>query len=222
MDDRYSVVIPAYNGASFIAAAIDSLLRQSAPPYRIVVVDDGSTDDTAKIVREFDNGVQLLSQENAGPGAATTVGLAVVDTPFTGFLDADDLWLENKASLQLQRLLENPGIDGVFARGAVSRTGLPPFSNLPTQPIWGRPSLMVRTDRARTVGPMIDQPGRRGEMIDWINRARDMGLRLEMMDHVLVVRRIHENSLTYRRGAQDAGYLSVVKTALDRRRGIKS
>lgn len=221
MDDRYSVVIPAFNSACFIAAAIDSVLRQRPRPYRIIVVDDGSTDDTAEIALGFSDRVQLLSQNNAGPGAATTAGLGVVDTPFTGFLDADDLWLENKASLQLQRLRDNSEVDGVFARGAVSRTGQPPFSDLPTQPIWGRPSLMIRTERARSVGPVIDQLGRRGEMIDWINRARDMGLRLEMMDHVLVVRRIHENSLTYRRGEQDAAYLSVIKAALDRRRAVK-
>lgn len=218
MDDRYSVVVPAFNSAAFVGAAIDSLLRQSLRPHRIIVVDDGSTDETAKAVRGFGERAHLVSQDNTGPGAATTNGMALVDTPFTAFLDADDLWMENKASSQLSRLQADASLDGLFTQGALSRTGQPPFSGLPTQPIWGRSSLMIRTGRARSVGRIVDQPGQRGDMIDWIARARDIGLRLEMMDAVLVVRRVHEGSLTYHRGAKDTGYLAVVKAALDRRR----
>ncbi len=218
MDNRYSVVVPAFNCAPFVGAAIDSLLRQSLQPHRIIVVDDGSTDETARVVRGFGELAQLVSQDNAGPGAATTNGMALVDTPFTAFLDADDLWMETKASSQLSRLQADASLDGLFAQGAVSRTGRPPFSGLPIQPIWGRSSLMIRTSRTRSVGRIVDQPGRRGEMIDWIARAREIGLSLEMMDAVLVVRRVHESSLTHYRGAKDAGYLAVAKAALDRRR----
>jgi glycosyltransferase involved in cell wall biosynthesis len=218
MLDPYSVVIPAFNSAAYVGAAIRSLLQQTCPPRRIIVIDDGSTDETAAAVQRFGESVQLLSQDNAGPGAATTRGLALVDTPFTAFVDADDLWMENKAALQLSRLQADLELDGLFSHGVLSRTGEPPFSGLPIKPIWTRSSLMVRTDRARSVGPMVDQPGYRGEMIDWIARARGMGLRFDLMEDALVVRRVHEASLTYHRGKGDLGYLAVAKAALDRRR----
>jgi len=218
MTDRYSVIIPVFNGAAYIGAAIHSLLGQTVPPQRIIVIDDGSTDETASMVRGLDGCVELLSQDNAGPGAAATRGMMLVDTPFMAFVDADDLWMENKAALQLSRLEADSGLDGLFTHGVVSRTVQPPFSGSPIKPNWGRSSLMVRTASAHRVGPMVDQPGRRGETIDWIDRARTMGLRFEMMTDALLVRRVHEGSLTYYRGSRDSGYLAVAKAALDRRR----
>jgi glycosyltransferase involved in cell wall biosynthesis len=218
MDDSYTVVVPVFNGAAYIGAAIRSVLSQTIPPHRIIVIDDGSTDQTAAEARRCSEGVEVISQSNAGPGAASTRGMMLVETPFMAFIDADDLWMEDKAAQQLRRLAAEPTLDGVFAHAAISRTGRPPFAGLPIAPIWGRPSLMVRTDSARRIGPVVDQPGRRGEMIDWIARGRTMGLRFEMMNEALMVRRVHASSLTFRRGANDAGYLAVAKAALDRRR----
>jgi glycosyltransferase involved in cell wall biosynthesis len=218
MIDRYSVIIPAFNSAAYIGAAIRSLLCQTLPPHRIIVINDGSTDDTQAVVRSFGERVELLSQSNAGPGAATTRGMALVDTPLMAFVDADDLWVESKAALQVARLQGEVELDGLFAQFVLSRTGEPPFSGLPIRPGWTRSTLMVRTRRALSVGPMIDVPGHRGEAIDWISRARHIGLRLEMMQETLVIRRVHEDSLTYYRGAKDSGYLAVAKAALDRRR----
>jgi glycosyltransferase involved in cell wall biosynthesis len=218
MDDGYMVVVPVFNGAAFVGAAIRSILSQTIPPHRIIVIDDGSTDRTAAEARRCGEGVEVISQNNAGPGAACTRGMDLVDAPFMAFLDADDIWLADKAAAQLARLRADTGLDGLFTHCFVSRSVQPPFPGLPTQPCWGRSAFVVRTERARAVGPMIDQPGRRGEMIDWIARARTMGLRFEMMAEALMVRRVHENSLTFRRGANDAGYLAVAKAALDRRR----
>jgi len=218
MTDRYSVVIPAFNSAAYIGAAIGSLLRQSLPPQRVIVVNDGSTDDTAAVVDAIGGCVELVSQENAGPGAATTRGMALVDTPIMAFVDADDLWLDNKAALQLSRLEREGELDGLFTHFVLSRTGEEPYQGLPVRPGWSRTTLMVRTERALSVGPMVDAPGRHGEAVDWIARARHIGLRFEMMQEVLAVRRVHEGSLTYRRSAGDAGYLAVAKAALDRRR----
>jgi glycosyltransferase involved in cell wall biosynthesis len=193
-------------------------MAQTHPPDRIIVIDDGSTDDTASVARAIGASVDVLSQANAGPGAACTRGMDLVDTPLMAFLDADDLWLADKAAAQLAGLGADTGLDGLFTHCFVFRSVQPPFPVSPPQPCWGRSAFMVRTERARAVGPMIDQPGRRGEMIDWIARARAMGLRFEMMDEALMVRRVHENSLTFFRGANDAGYLAVAKAALDRRR----
>lgn len=90
-----TVIIPAYNMAPWIQDTLDSVARQTAPDFRCVVVDDGSTDATAAIVRRMaaaDPRFTLLSQENAGVCAARNAGLAAVETPFVAMLDADDLW----------------------------------------------------------------------------------------------------------------------------------
>ena len=82
--------------------------------------------------------------------------------------------------------------------------------------------MMIRTDAARKIGPMIDPPGGRGDMIDWIARGRDLGLRLELLPDVLAMRRILPGSLSYGRNPQkDRGYLHTVKRALERKRKIE-
>jgi glycosyltransferase involved in cell wall biosynthesis len=213
----YSVVIPAYNAAATIAAGIASLQQQTVLPREIIVVDDGSTDDTAAVAASLGPGVRVVRQPNRGPGAAMTHGLELVATPLVGFLDADDVWLPHKAAVQLEWLSREPGLDGVFAlssfftehpsdRAADSAEGL------------GRTYLMIRTERARLVGPVVDPPGRRGEMIDWIARARELNLVFKTIPEVLALRRMRPGSLSAARGSADRGYVHVVKSALDRRR----
>src|SRR5262249_3603502 len=92
----YSVVIPACNAAPTIAATIGSLLVQGVPAQEIFVVNDGSTDGTARIAASCAANVIVLEQPNLGPGAATTAGFRRVAAPFVATLDADDLWLPHK------------------------------------------------------------------------------------------------------------------------------
>ena len=93
-----SVIIPAFNSARFIGAAIDSVLQQTCPPNEIIVVDDGSTDQTPDITRAFP--VKYLHQENAGPSAARNRGIQESSSELVAFLDADDVWLGHKLAVQ--------------------------------------------------------------------------------------------------------------------------
>lgn len=99
MSHSVAAVIPAYNVAAFICDTLDSVARQERLPEQIVVVDDGSTDDTAQRVRDWsrDRGiaVELLVQENRGPGAARNAGILRAEADLIAFLDADDVWLPN-------------------------------------------------------------------------------------------------------------------------------
>src|SRR5690606_32260372 len=122
MVDAYAVVIPAWNAADTIVEAITSLLSQDVPPTEVFVVDDGSTDDTARVVATCqDTRVHLLRQSSRGPGAATNHGLTRVTAPNVAFLDADDVWLPGKAALQLQYLSDHPEVSGVCAWGRTFR-----------------------------------------------------------------------------------------------------
>src|ERR1700675_4589185 len=94
-----SVVIPVYNGAATISRAIESALSQTVPPLEVVVVDDGSQDDTAAVANRFP--VKFVSQANAGPAAARNRGAWISKGQWIAFLDADDSWLPHKTERQL-------------------------------------------------------------------------------------------------------------------------
>jgi glycosyltransferase involved in cell wall biosynthesis len=217
----YSALIPAFDAAATIAAAIESMLRQTMPPDEIVVVDDGSGDATGEIAKACDPRVTVLRQENRGPGAATNLAIEKTKWPIIASLDADDIWLPGKMEAQLRHLSEHPGTHAVFThlrtfREDGLRAGVDAVS-----PGWSRTTMVIRREAAAAIGSFIDLPGSgRGEMIDWLARARHLGLRLDMLDEVHALRRIRPGSLSYGRDAEkDKGYARAAWLALRRRKG---
>jgi len=105
-----SVVVPAYNAAPFIGAALDSALAQTYRPIEILVADDGSTDATAEVVKGYGPPVRYLREENKGPAGARNLGLRHAQGEFIAFLDADDLWHPRKLELQVPQLLKRPTV----------------------------------------------------------------------------------------------------------------
>lgn len=89
---RVSVIIPVYNGADTVARAIQSVLAQDYSLYELIIVDDGSTDSTADVVRGFGSGIKYIRQENRGPAAARNTGANIAHGEYLAFLDADDQW----------------------------------------------------------------------------------------------------------------------------------
>src|SRR5919205_4589183 len=96
------VIIPVYNGESYVAEAIESILDQTYRPAEVIVVDDGSTDNTAEVVKRFGDVVQYHHQPNRGAGAARNRGVELSHGEFLAFLDADDLWHKDKLAHQIQ------------------------------------------------------------------------------------------------------------------------
>jgi glycosyltransferase involved in cell wall biosynthesis len=97
-----SAVIPAYNAARFIGAAIESVRSQGAAVKEVIIVDDGSTDDTPRVVAALGEDVRYIRQQNAGPSAARNLGIKLAESPLVAFLDADDVWTPNKIAEQLR------------------------------------------------------------------------------------------------------------------------
>jgi glycosyltransferase involved in cell wall biosynthesis len=110
MEPRVSVVIPTYNHARFVSEAIDSALRQTTPPHEVIVVDDGSTDDTRARLIDHGDAVLPIFQTNAGVAVARNAGVARATGDLLAFLDADDTWLPTKLEQQLECILENPSL----------------------------------------------------------------------------------------------------------------
>ncbi|ESY67781.1 glycosyl transferase family 2 [Mesorhizobium sp. LNHC232B00] len=214
----YGVVIPAFNAAATIGAALDSVLAQTVKAEAIIVVDDGSTDDTVAVIEAMNLPVAVLRQENAGPGSATTRGFAALSTPFVATLDADDLWLPDKIEKQRACLDRHPGTAGVFAHWRTFRGDRPDLPETTSVAGWSRTTMLIRQEVVTAVGPIVDPRGGRGEMIDWIARVREAGFVLAMLDDVLALRRIRPGSLSYGRDpARDRGYLEVARLAMKRR-----
>jgi glycosyltransferase involved in cell wall biosynthesis len=106
----FSVVVPAYNAARTIGAAIESVLAQTRDDFELVVVDDGSTDDTAARVEPYlrDQRVRLIAQTNRGQASARNTAIATASGAYVSLLDSDDLWLPQYLDLMGSRLDDHP------------------------------------------------------------------------------------------------------------------
>jgi glycosyltransferase involved in cell wall biosynthesis len=111
-----SVVIPTYNSAPFVVQALESALAQTVPPAEVIVVDDGSTDDTAARVGAFGRRVTYVRQVNQGVSAARNHGIHLSGQEFVGFLDADDVWHPLKLRLQMELFEREPELALVGTR----------------------------------------------------------------------------------------------------------
>jgi glycosyltransferase involved in cell wall biosynthesis len=103
-----SVIIPTYNRAHFVGLSIDSALQQTHPPLEVIVVDDGSTDDTAAALASYADRIRVFRQPNSGAPSARNLGAANASGDYLAFLDSDDLWYPEKLERQLQRFDAEP------------------------------------------------------------------------------------------------------------------
>lgn len=105
---KVSVIIPTYNRAKFVTKAIDSVLAQTYKDYEIIVVDDGSTDNTKEALEPYMDKITYIYQENEGVSAARNKGIKVARDEWIAFLDSDDEWLPEKLAVQMGAVLGKP------------------------------------------------------------------------------------------------------------------
>lgn len=181
-----AVVIPLFNKAKFIRAALESVLAQSHPAKEILVIDDGSTDEGVAIVEALrSNRIRLVRQPNAGPGLARNRGIEEASQPWIAFLDADDLWLPDHLAhfAELHRAFPQAA---VFAAGYYEFRGEPPsaapgvggareidfFALDPRQPGLSSSSVLVKREVLESAGGF--GPAFPGEDVDlWIRLGLD-------------------------------------------------
>lgn len=164
---KVSVVIPTYNRANCIGDAIESALKQAYLNKEIIVVDDGSTDNTFEVLNRYGEQIRVIRQENAGVSAARNAGVKAASGDWIAFLDSDDLWMPDKLQRQVEDLKEFPtaighmvdaviiGYDGkevtLFGiRGKADRFRREPFLQRPLRDVltvqFFTPTWMLRRD----------------------------------------------------------------------------
>lgn len=223
-----SCIVPAYNGEKYLVEALDSIWQQRYRPIEIIVVDDGSTDQTAAVVKHYSREVRYLYQPNAGPAAARNLGLGAANGEFIAFLDADDLWHPEKLMRQMAHFEARPELDycvghaqnfwveyldqekAQFRDHRIAKP-LPAFS---TATLLARPALF---DRAGRFNPALPH----GDSTEWFLRAAECGAVMELLPNVLLLRRLHKDNRSRHHGKQSREqYLHILKASLDRRRRL--
>jgi glycosyltransferase involved in cell wall biosynthesis len=123
-NNSVSVIVPAYNGADYIQETLESILKQTVPPAEVIVVNDGSTDDTASIVRSFGTAVTLIETPNQGACRARNLGAEKAVSAWLAFCDQDDIWLPQKLEKQLRLAHKSPEIHCVITDHATYIDGV--------------------------------------------------------------------------------------------------
>ena len=211
-----SVVIPAYNDERFITPAIESVLAQDYQSLELIVIDDGSTDRTREIVKEFSQ-AQLHAQSHQGAGAARNAGVRASKGEFIAFLDADDLWTKEKLSRQMNALAQDRQLEAVFGHVVEFYDvdlGSAEESRAIPGPIPG--TMLIKRAAFERIG-FFESAADALEGADWYLRALEKSLRAQMLPDVVYRRRIHEKNreLAHR---DLNGYVRAIKASLDRRR----
>ena len=211
---KVAVVIPAFNAGAYLGEAIASVMAQGPAVAQLVVVDDGSADDTAEVAASFP-GVTLLRQVNRGIGAARNAGVRAVTGQFLAFLDADDLWPAGRLAVMLESLRTNASVDAVFGTavefGAGPEDGEPTFGQLAG-------TMLIRRAAFDRVGAFREDV-KVGEFIDWWARAEEAGVRHAALPDVVLRRRIHTTNTGIVQAGSRQDYVRVLRAALERRRG---
>jgi glycosyltransferase involved in cell wall biosynthesis len=226
-EKKISVIIPVYNCERYLAESIESVKSQTYSPYEIIVIDDGSTDKSAQVAESFGSSIKYHFQSHAGIGSARNNGIRLSSGDMIAFLDADDLWEENKLMLQVEAFHEEPTTDMVL--GYVEHFYSPELDETfkrsvrcPAKAMPGfLPSVvLVKKNTFDKVG-LFDTNWRSGEFISWYSRFKDLGFSTKMLPDTITYRRLHPTSHGVRchEGVND--YAHIIKSLLDRRRLLK-
>ena len=109
-DSDVAVIIPTFNHADYVSRAVQSVLDQTHRPAEVIVVDDGSTDNTQEVLAGLGSAIRAARKENGGVAAARNFGVKLSTAPLLAFLDADDAWHPTKLERQVERVMAQPGI----------------------------------------------------------------------------------------------------------------
>jgi len=221
-----SVIIPVYNNDRYLGEAIESVLNQTYQRLEIIVVDDGSTDQSGEVARSFaDKGVMYCHQVHSGAGPARNEGVGLAQGDFLAFLDADDRWPQGKIERQLQAFNSNPALEMVFGQALQLKNGPEWESGVKDEklqvagmaPGMVPGTMLIKRAAFFRVGK-FQGDWKVGEFIDWYGRAVDLQIQSFVLLDLFLWRRIHDSNQGVRERQSISDYARVLKASLDRRR----
>jgi glycosyltransferase involved in cell wall biosynthesis len=207
---QVSVIIPAYNAAAFLQETIESVLSQTFTDWELLVVDDGSTDQTPDIVQHYqkvDSRIQLIRQANQGVSATRNSGVANSQGDYIAFLDADDQWLPQKLSAHLAHLAAKPEVS------SARLTHLQPELFLSENPTTTTSNWFIRRAVWDQVGGFCREMSY-SEDLEWLLRVRcTTTWEIEGIDPILVRYRTSSGGLSADLYRMEAGWNTLVNQA---------
>lgn len=223
MSERQSVIVPVLNGATHILQAIDSALRQLLPDDEVIVIDNGSGDDTLAMLRSVgDKRLIIIEEERPGPAAARNAGLGLATGTLISFLDHDDYWPDGRNAGLLAALSANPDANAAYGRLRVlvepgcDDQGMAALDGT-FAPSVGLHAHVFRRDLIDRTGP-LDETMRFGEDTDYFTRIRQAGWRPAVYDGDAAVYRRHSANATLDVAAKRRGLMAVLARNVKRRR----
>ncbi|MFC1852053.1 glycosyltransferase family 2 protein [candidate division CSSED10-310 bacterium] len=220
-----SVIIPVYNREQYVAEAIESVRQQTYRNFELIIVDDGSTDNTHHIVRSIKE-VRYIHQPNQGVAGARNTGIAAAQGEFLAFCDSDDVWPDHKLKTQLKFLLDHPTVDYTIGH---LKNFIDPGFELPsgvTEKLFeaDRIGLMTLVSRRAVFQQLGDfNPDYRvASDLDWFKRATDAGVIMKLLPEILLLRRIHKTNISLHQvKTLKKSVMRIFKASLDRQRKQK-
>ncbi|MEJ7784962.1 MAG: glycosyltransferase family A protein [Solirubrobacteraceae bacterium] len=211
-------IVPVRDGARYLAQAIDSILAQSYRPIEVIVVDDGSTDESAHIADAYGDPVRLLTQAPSGAAAARNRAVRAAKGYLIAPLDADDIWRPDKLTRQSNYLDAHPAVDIAMCRLETFHDPGPGDRRV----IDGYPwvTALMRAHVFERVG-YFDESHQFANALDWFVRASEAGVQTARLPDVLVRRRIHAANVSAAPDREDRYFddaAGILKQHLDRRR----
>ncbi|MDX2163397.1 MAG: glycosyltransferase family 2 protein [bacterium] len=219
-----SVVIPVYNGAQFIAQAVNCVRAQHMPT-EIIVVDDASTDHTLEVVSTLGDDLRVLRHDvNKRGAAALNTGIRAAQGAYIALLECDDLWLPDKLRQQQAALEAAP--DALYALTYVeyfldenthmSASQRPEWFDQP-QAAYALSALFARREAFTTIG-LFNEDFHQAQDTDWFARAKERHVPMVHLPQPLTRKRIHDHNLTHNSEESSRFLLRALKASLDRRR----
>lgn len=220
---KISTIIPLYNGEKYIKEALESVFAQKkVKADEIIVVDDGSTDNGAEIVKSFGPAVKLFCQKHSGIGATRNLGLKRASGDFFALLDADDLWTEDHLYHLLKPFRNRPELSMTFgkveqfANQKTDESKIPENQRVLHGLLAG--SGLIRKEAFERAG-YFDPTLKVGEFLEWYSRAIHMQLQSETIPEVVLKRRIHDRNTGILQKKNRSDYIRVLFKHL-KRKGI--
>jgi len=213
-------IIPVFNGEKYIEAAIESVLNQTYKNIEIIIVDDGSTDNTLNLIEKFNGNVKYIRQSNSGSGVARNLGISKASGDFIGFLDSDDMWDKNKILLQLECFDNNLEIEACLCNIKLineKETGILDDEYVIVTP-YTVCSILIKTYALKKVR-LFNANLKFGEDTDWFMRIRKLEIPVKILKDTLVYARLHKDNLTNSFNVRSREEIfSKIKNELDKRR----